>query len=333
MIGKKLGIIVLGCSIGLAGIGGAGVYLTSLDNPAVKLVDVEKMDESKQQAFLDELLMKVSEGGKPTEVEKMLGEKINGLSKENASEAVYLLLSSMAVEQGKQMVNYRTVGEGILSAYEDEQFESGRNKSMRNIEDKSVQGYLEELNRQHLFIEDDGEGLYLSQDLEYIESAYGNYLTETVKGVVKIRIMNQKDPYANGALTSFDMDKMMERILFIEGEKENWKDTIYEGEMVALQEEAYMDFFGVTHDTYFEEAGGKLKMKDSVVEKMYLLQAEYTNSFMGNEILGYMDELEADGFVKKDTQTFIFEQMSTRFAVDSSEQSPLVLNESGGEVQ
>jgi hypothetical protein len=101
--------------------------------------------------------------------------------------------------------------------------------------------------------------------------------------------------------------------------------------MLAMQEQSYMDFFGVTHDTYFDDKAGKLIMKESVIEKMYLLQAEYANSFMGEEIIGYMGELEADDFEKKDTQGFLYSRMIERFATESSEQTPIILNQDAGE--
>lgn len=312
-------------------VGSAVTYLAYKEEPTVEVNQIEKMDEFEQQAFLDTLLEKVSAGDKPSDVEAMLVEKIEGLSKDNASEGVYLLLSAMAVEQGNQMTNYLTVGEGVLSAYDDDQFKTGNKENYKKVEDKAVQGYLQELKRQHLFIEDDGEGLYLSQDLKEIEKEYEKYLNDSIKSVFEVRLMNQEQPYVNADKTVYDMDKMMEHILVVEGEKENWQGTIYEGEMLAMQEQSYMDFFGVTHDTYFNDKAGKLIMKESVIEKMYLLQAEYANSFMGEEIIGYMGELEADNFEKKDTQGFLYSQMIERFSTDSSEQTPIILNQETGE--
>lgn len=312
-------------------VGGTATYLASQEEPTVEVKQIEKMEESEQQAFLDTLLEKVSAGEKPSDVEAMLVEKIEGLSKDNASEGVYLLLSAMAVEQGNQMTNYLTVGEGVLSAYGDDQFKTGNKETYKKVEDKAVQGYLQELKRQHLFIEDDGEGLYLSQDLKEIEKEYEKYLNDSIKSVFEIRLMNQEQPYVDANKTVYDMDKMMEHILIVEGEKGNWQGTIYEGEMLAMQEQSYMDFFGVTHDTYFDNKAGKLIMKESIIEKMYLLQAEYANSFMGEEIIGYMGELEVDNFEKKDTQGFLYSQMIERFATESSEQTPIILNQDAGE--
>jgi hypothetical protein len=317
--------------IALVLVGGTATYLASQEEPTVEVKQIEKMEESEQQAFLDTLLEKVSAGEKPSDVEAMLVEKIEGLSKDNASEGIYLLLSAMAVEQGNQMTNYLTVGEGVLSAYTDDQFKTGNKENYKKVEDKAVQGYLQELKRQHLFIEDDGEGLYLSQDLKEIEKEYEKYLNDSIKSVFEIRLMNQEQPYVDANKTVYDMDKMMEHILTVEGEKENWQGTIYEGEMLAMQEQSYMDFFGVTHDTYFDDKAGKLIMKESVIEKMYLLQAEYANSFMGEEIIGYMGELEADDFEKKDTQGFLYSRMIERFATESSEQTPIILNQDAGE--
>lgn len=322
-IKKRVLLIVLALVL----VGSAVTYLATKEEPTVDVKQIEKMEESEQQAFLDALLEKVSAGEKPSDVEAMLVEKIAGLSKDNASEGVYLLLSAMAVEQGNQMTNYRTVGEGVLSAYGDEQFKTGNKENYKKVEDKSVQGYLQELKRQHLFIEDDGEGLYLSQDLKEIEKEYEKYLNDSIKGVFEIRLMNQEQPYVDANKTDYDMDKMMEHILIVEGEKENWQGTIYEGEMLARQEQSYMDFFGVTHNTYFDDKAGKLTMKENIIEKMYLLQAEYANSFMGEEIIGYMGELESDAFEKKDTQGFVYSRMIERFATESSEQTPIVLNQ------
>ena len=313
------------------GIGGTATYFVSQDDTAIEIKKVEKMPEEEQQAFLDTLLMKVSGSEKPSDVAKMLSEKVDGLNKDNASEAVYLLMSSVAVEQGAQMENFRVVSDGVISAYNENQFKSGYHETYEKVEDKSVQGFLEELKRQYLFLEDDGEGLYLSQDLNRIEKEYEKYLNESVTAILEVRLLNQDKPYVDAGQTAYDMDKMMERILFIEGKKTVWQETIYEGEMLALQEQAYMDFFGVTHDAYYEEKDGKLFMKEDIKDKMYLLQAEYSNSFMGQEIIGFMDELEADKFEKKDTQAFIYAQMQKRFAVETTEQAPITLNQGEGE--
>lgn len=325
---KKTVLIV---GLALVGVGGTATYFVAQDSNPVEVKQMEKMPEVEQQAFLDSLLEKASSSEKPSVIEKMLVEKIDGLSKDNASEGVYLLLSSMAVEQGTQMSNYKTVGEGIISAYNDNQFKSGDNDNYGKVEDEAVQGYLKELKRQHLYIEEDGEGLYLSQNLKEIEKRYGEYLNDSIKGIFRIRVMNQEKPYVEANETVYNMNKMMERILLIEGDKDNWKDTIYEGEMLSLQEQVYMDFFAVTHDTYFEDKNGKLIMKADAKENMYALQREYSNSFMGAEIIGYMDELESDRFEKKETQVFPYVQMMERFAIEPSEQAPLNLNQGTSE--
>lgn len=329
----KIGGIVLAVSLGLAGIGGAATYFTSLDEAPTEMKQVAQMSEEAQQAFLDELLMKVSSGGKPSDVDEMLVNNITGLNKDNASEAVYLLMTSLSIEQGEQMKKYQTFGDGVLEAYNDNEFKAGRHETYEKVTDKSIQGYLDELKRQFLFIEDDGEGLYLSQNLERVRIAYEDYLNPSLEAVFEIRLLNQEKPYTNASFTNFDMTKMLERILFIEGKREEWEKTIYAGEMLALQEQVYLDFFGVTHETYFETANGKSVMKEDVKDEMYALQAEYANSFMGNEIIGYMDELERDGFEKKDTQGFIYEQLNERFSNESDIQEPIVLTGTGGDAQ
>lgn len=323
---KNVGKTLLLAGVILMGVSGTAIYVTSLDEEPTKMKQVAEMSEEKQQQFLDELLMEVSSGGKPSDVEALLVKNIEGLSLNNASESVYLLMTSLSVEQGDQMKKYQILGDSVLQAYNDNQFKTGRHEAFGNVEDKSVQGYLEELKRQYLFIEDDGEGLYLSQDLERIEENFSDYLNPSLQAIFEIRLLNQEAPYTDANLTTFDMELMMERILFIEGERPNWEETIYQGEMLALQEQVYVDFFGVSHDTYLETVDGKLVMKEEVREQMYLLQAEYSNSFMGKEIIEYMAELEADDFERKDTQTFVFEQMHTRFSVESEVQTPIILN-------
>lgn len=330
---KNIGKSLLLTGIFLAGLGGTATYLTSLDEAPVEMKKVAQMSEKEQGKFLDELLMKVSEGGKPSDVEALLVQNIEGLNKDNASEGIYLLMTALSVEQGDQMEKYRVLGDSVLQAYSENQFKAGNQETYKNVEDKSVQGYLDELKRQYLFIEDDGEGLYLSQDLERIEENFKEYLNPALQAIVEVRLLNQEDPYVNANQTAFDMEKMMERILLIEGEKTNWQDTIYQGEMLALQEQAYVDFFGVTHDTYFENVKGKVVMKEDVREQMYLLQAEYSNSFMGKEIIGFMDELEADGFERKDTQHFVYDRVNERFMVESDIQSPIVLDGTGGDAE
>lgn len=330
---KNVGKVLLLSGMVLAGVGGTATYLTSLDEAPTEMKKVAQMSESQQQAFLDELLMKVSEGGKPSDIEALLVENIEGLNKDNASEAVYLLMTSLSVEQGDQMEKYRVLGDSVLQAYNENQFKAGRHETYKKVEDKSVQGYLDELKRQYLYIEDDGEGLYLSQDLKQIKENFKEYLNPAIQAVFEVRLLNQEDPYADANLTAFNMEKMMERILFIEGERHNWQETIYQGEMLALQEQAYVDFFGVTHDAYFELVNDKEVMKEEVREQMYLLQAEYANSFMGKEIIGFMDELEADGFERKDTQSFVYEQANLRFMVESDVQSPIILNGTGGDAE
>lgn len=310
-------------------VGGTTTYFVSQDDTAIEVQKVDKMSEEKQQAFLDDLLMKVSDGEKPSEIEKMLAEKVGGLNKDNASEAVYILLNALSIEQGVQMDAYKVLGDGVIKAYNDNQFKSGADETYSKVEDKSVQGYLQELTRQFLFVEDDGEGLYLSQNLKPIEKKYGDYINEALKGVLDVRLKNQENPYVDAERTSYDMDAMMERILFIEDKKESWQLTIYEGEMLALQEQAYMDFFGVTHETYFNESNGKLVMKKDIVEKFESLYNEYPNTFMGADIYGFLDELDGDKYEKKDTQGFIYDKLVERFALDSLVQAPIVTEGEG----
>ncbi|WP_442638092.1 hypothetical protein [Rossellomorea marisflavi] len=317
--------------VAVVGLTGTATYFISQDEPASQIQEVKTLSKSKQQAFLDGLIEKVTNGAKPSEINKELLSTIKGLDKENASEAVYVLLSSVSMEQGNQIAKYRVVGDGVVSAYNDEQFKSGRNETYKKVEDKAVQGYLQELKRQYLFVEDDGDGLYLSQDLRLIQDKYKEYLTSPLQSIFAIRLDNQEKPYVDGNKTNYDMNTMIERLLVIEGERDIWKGTVYESEMLALQEQLYMDFFGVTHETYFEEKGGKMVMKEEVKEKMYELQNEYSNSFMGEEILGYMDELENDNFVKKDSQTFVLKRMTERFSVEPDEQAPITMNEEGTE--
>lgn len=326
---KKTLLTYLGVAV--VGITGTATYYISQDEPSAQIKEVKQMSKADQQTFLDNLVNKVSEGGKPTEINKELLAHIEGLSKENASEAVYILLSSIALEQGNQIAKYRVVGDGVVSSYNANEFKSGRNETYKEVEDKAVQGYLQELKRQYLYVEDDGDGLFLSQDLRRVEDKYKKYMTKPLETIFEVRLENQEEPYVDGNQTSYDMDKMIERILWIEGKRDMWKGTVYESEMLALQEQVYMDFFGVTHETYFNEKDGRLTMKEDVQEKMYELQHEYANSFMGDEILGYMNELENDKFVKKEDQTFIFKRMTERFSTEPVEQAPITMNQEGAE--
>lgn len=324
---KKLSAVTL---LGLVVAGGAGTAIIQLNDSGerVAIEKVAPLSDSEQQAFLDNLLETVSAGAKPSEVEKKLATKIEGLNEDNASEAVYLLLSSLSVEQGTQISKYRVVSDGVVEAYNQGEFKGGAGETFNGVTDKAVQGFLQELSRQHLLIEDDGQGLYLSQHLEYVKKNYESYMNEPLKGVLEVRLKNQNDPYADETFAALDLTKALERVLLIEGMKDEWAGTIYASEMMALQEQAYLDFFGITHDAHFEEKDGKLVMKESVKEEMYLLQAEYANSMMGKDIIGFMDELETDKFERKDSQTFIYERVQALFA-EEAEQPPLTMSREG----
>lgn len=290
----------------------------------IQTKDVKKMSEKEQEAFVVKIADMVVNGEKPSSIEEELAKGIAGLSKERASEAFYTFLYSISMEQGKQTENYQVVSEDLISAYNSNQFEAKRHASFDKVKDAAVKGYLTELNRQFLYLEDDGEGLVMLQDLEQLEKKYEKFFDEGLKGLVEVKRLNQEKPYASSAYTSFNMKDNLEYILRIEGKRTSWQDTIYHDEMLALQESAYMDFFGITHDAYFDDKDGVLTLKEEVKDEMWALMKEYSNSFMGDEILAYMDSLESNDWVKPEQQESLYNRMYERFATPSAVQAPLV---------
>lgn len=290
----------------------------------IQTKDVKKMSEKDQEAFMVKISDMVINGEKPSVIEEQLEKQIAGLSKERASEAFYTFLYSLSFEQGSQTEKYQVLSEELISAYNNNQFEAKRNASFDKVKDESVKGYLTELNRQFLYLEDDGEGLVMLQDLERLEKKYKPFFDEGLTGLMEVKRMTQEKPYASSSYTSFNLKENLEYILRIEGKRTTWQDTIYHDEMMGLQESAYMDFFGVTHDAYFNEKDGALTLKEEVKDEMWALMKEYSNSFMGDEILAFMDELESNDWLKPAEQESLYKRMYERFAVPSAVQAPLV---------
>lgn len=303
-------------------IGAPSGYFLLHQEDAIEAKDVKKMSEKEQKAYLDKLSEYVSSGQKPSTVEKDLAMNIAKLSKDNASEAFYIFLYGIAIEQEKQMKNYETVSDNLILSFNKGEFTPGVKASYDKVEDQAVKGYLNELKRQFLFVEDDGQGLYLTQDVAGLEKKYGSFFNDGLKAVMDIRIKNQTSPYVSASGTKYNLKKNLERILWIQGKKTSWENTIYQEEALAIQETAYADFFGVTQDTYFEQKDGKDVMKESVKEEMWHLAKEYANSFMADDILAYMEELEADGFEKKDDQNVVYGRMNERFGSKADVQTP-----------
>lgn len=318
--------LILGLSAVALGVGVPATYFATQQHGDEKIQtkNVKKMSADEQEKFLTKIADMVSNAEKPSDIEKALEGSIAKLSKENANIAFYTFLYSLSIEQEKQMENYRVISEGLINAYNKNEFKASRGESYEGVKDEAVKGYLNELNRQFLYVEDDGDGIVLLQDVETLEKKYGQFFDEGLKGLLEVRLANQNDPYANATYTAFNMKKNLERILFIEGKRPVWENTMYHDEMLALQEMAYVDFFGITHDAYFDEKDGVFTMKEDVKDEMWALMKEYSNSFLGDDILAYMDELETDDWVRKDEHDAIFKRMEERFTAVSEVQAPFV---------
>lgn len=314
--------------IGLAGLSST-YYLMEKDESA-QVQTIEKMSEEEQEKFVNQIADMVSNGDTPASIESEIEKKISGLSKDRANEVLYSLLYALKLEQEQLMESYTGIATALTDAYNDGQFKTGTNK-FGKVEDESVRSFLEGLDEQFFKIEEKDDALLLTHDLERIESKYGSFFNPSTQALFDIRMKKETSPYANYTYNSYDLKKNLEFILFIEGKRDVWQDTIVHYDIQSIQEAAYADFFGVTHDAYFEEKDGELVLKESVKDEMWALMKEYANSFMGDDILGFMDELETDDWVRKAEQDFALKRIEERFSRASSVQVPFIQVTAPGE--
>lgn len=283
---------------------------------------VKKASAVEQKKIMNHILNMVSDSKKPSDIENYLSKNISKLSNKNANEAFYSLTYSLTLEQENMTNAYQAVSNELLFAYEDNEFKAGKNMDTSKVKDYAVKGYLDELTRQFLYLEDDGSNLKLKVDYEKIEKKYENYFEDGLKTLMTIKIQEQDKPYFNADMTQYNMKEMLERILYIEGKRASWENTIYHNEVQAYQEHIYADFFGVSQESYFEKKDDKLVMKDSVKEELGELLTEYSNSFMGNDIVAYMESLESNKWEKGKESEVVLKMMYDRFGKTSTVQAP-----------
>jgi len=164
--------------LGVAAIGVAtpATYFVLQDNTLGSIIEnkqVKKVSAKEQKKILNHVLDMVSDSKKPSDIESYLSKNIPKLSDKNANEAFYSFTYALTSEQERMMDAYQAVSNELLFPYEDNEFEVGKNMDTSKVKDFAVKGYLDELKRQFLYLEDDGSNLNLKIDYESLNKKYG----------------------------------------------------------------------------------------------------------------------------------------------------------------
>lgn len=285
--------------------------------------EVGVLSEMGQEKLMNEVSELVINDASPKTIDDKISTAIGRVSTDKQTELLFGLLYSMRMEQDRLMETYVQIAEELTVSYNNGEFKSGT-QDFSDVKDKVVREYLEGLSESYFKVEEKGDSLFLSQDLDRFESEYGKYLDKSTKAFIDIQ-KEQLQSYPNSNdLEKQVFEKQLNLILFVESNRVNWENSYYHDEIQSMERNLYANVFGVDEPKHFDHEKGQYTFKSGIRDIMTELMDDYSNTFIGDDIYGYLNELESNKWQLNEKENFILNRISERFSTPSKVQSPYI---------
>lgn len=281
------------------------------------------MSESEQDVFVEELATMNEYSFYPADLESRVKPQIKSLNKDNSTKAIRELVRSMqdVSDYYTQLLYFmgpeieHTKGiDGIENPFDD------RDK----ISNKFVNGYFEEILRQHLIVKPTDGSMYIEPDVNYVLEEYGDYTHGDYKDYLNIVAKQQTEAIFDEVKEMYVVERIMEDIQTIDNSRDRWEEGPFAEDFLEIEQRMYEILFSVSHGTFFDESLSEdteelptYTFKKEVREKLESFILNNKDAELTKEIEAYLKVLKEENFeLNEKVESYLSNMMEDKFAVN-----------------
>lgn len=249
----------------------------------------QKMSNEEQSKFVNKINEEVVQSVNINKLEDEIDKNINKLSKDNASQVV----NSYIYRLYQLNTDYLPVLNDLKPLMKDveaqKKIDLTNSHSHVKLDDGLVKGFKEQLDNDHLKLRKDSGNFYISVDMEYVLKRYGDNVSPDLKKFMEFRENEDSKKIFSSETETFDLDEICERIVTIEKNMKEYKDSKYINQWKSSLEYYYNIIFETNH-TFFNDKNDSIK-KD-ILEKYEKYVEKYKGTQFSDDLKKIVDILK-----------------------------------------
>jgi hypothetical protein len=264
----------------------------------------QKLSSDDEKKFVEQVNTMVSERKAPKEVETTVDSKIKQLDTESATSVVNAYIYSLYQANSDMTNKISSVTPDLQTLVKDKKIDLSKKVEANKLEDGMVKGLFQELTKDHLILQQDGNNFFTNVDMDYVVGKYGTQIDSDLKDFMIFRAMEDKKSIFNSEKTTFDLDEVASRLVTIEKKDADIQKSKNKDQWISEQKYYYNIMFGVNHAYFLEKTdvakaqtgsqttGEAPKIQAEIVTKYKDLIKNNPDTQLAKDIQGFVDVLD-----------------------------------------
>lgn len=294
----------------------------------------KKLNSQDQEKFVKQVTTMVSERKHAVDVENVLDTKIKQLDVVNATTVVNAYTYSIYQENTNMTSKISALTPDLQDLVKNKKLDLSKDiTGAYSFEDGMVKGLFQELEKDHLKLQQDGSTFFANVDIDYVIKKYGTMIDSNLKDFMEFRSMEGETLVFNSEATTFNLDEIAKRLVTIEGKSSAIKNSKFKDQWISAQQYYYNILFGVNHQYFYEKTADKdkkdtatqtvtnqTKLQDKVVSQYKDIIKKNPNTQLTKDLQGYVDILSKTGNkVEATATTYTNQLMTKKFSTETTD--------------
>lgn len=250
----------------------------------------KKLSLDEQSKFVEQVTTMLSERKDAKSIEETIDTKIKQLDLNSSTAVINTYIYSLYQGNSDMVGKVNALNGDIGIVVKDKKVDISKPTELSKLPIGLMKGLFQQLNIEHLLLQQDGSTFYASVDMSYVQTKYGLYIDNDLKSFITFREMEDKKPMFSSVTETFDIDEVVSRLITIEKETPNWLKSNYKDQWVSSQEYYYNIMLGVNHEA-FNDATDKTMVKGEMITKYESIIKAHPDTQIGKDIKLYLTEL------------------------------------------
>lgn len=296
----------------------------------------QKLSADDQKKFVTEVTTMVSQRKSAKDVESTLDTKVKQLDTDNATSAVNAYIYSLYQTDSDMTNKISAVSPDLQQMVKDKKLDMTKKVDATKLEDGMVKGLFQELNKNHLILQQDGTNFYANVDMDYVIGKYGSEIDSDLKDFMSFRATEDKKVIFNSQTTTFDLDEVANRLVTIEKKDADIQKSKNKNQWISEQTYYYNILFGVNHSYFLEKTddpkaqtagqtpaqattGETPKIQADIVSKYKDIIKNNPDTQLAKDLQGLVDVLDKSGNKLDATVSAYTQQLMTKKFPDTTQ--------------
>lgn len=271
--------------------------------------EIQKFSKEEEMAYVKTFAEKVLKPETPSVILAEVETNVQKLSKQEASNMVDGLLYSL--HQKSPEMNGKIQGlQQAIRELEEKKIDYNDPKQLNKVEDETLKAFLKEAQSMKYVIQN-VSGDYLARpDIAFVLETYGKYMNEDLRAMTKFSLEENENPFFNKEANSFDMNKVVERIMKIEKNIKKFPESFYQAGMQNSKNYYYQIYFGTNNSFLVDD---KKVVLPVILEHYKQTATEHGDSQLGKDAQTVLDKLaQSKNIVTDDVYVYLLELTGTQ---------------------